>query len=120
MLGKQLDVLVMPHFGRSLRHHGNFHHVKPVGLRAGSQLPHVDRGGATHDGLLALVHRVVTGDQGISGAGFHFDEHQHTTVPAYQVELIAPVAWAAPVASHHDITVLLEKGAGHPFALLAG
>src|SRR5581483_3182327 len=101
-LGEKRDVLEMPHLRRApAGRDPHLHHVEPERRRRLARpRPQVGGAGASQHLLLPRVHRVIAGHQRAGRPRLHLDKDQHLAVPADKVDLIPPVARAAPVSRH--------------------
>ena len=86
----------------------------------GPEAGEVGVGGAAQHAAFPCVDRVVALDEGGGGARFHFDKDEHRAVEADEVELVASVARAAPVAREDaEVFPTLEPARGKAFAACA-
>lgn len=62
------------------------------------QLPQVRFAGSSKRAFLALIDRVIPGNERVCRPRFHFDEDQDLTIATNQIDLLPPVMGIAPVA----------------------
>ncbi len=103
-------VLVVHHLRWQTPAERDLDDIEAERARRRRELPEVGLHRPTQRAFLALVHRMITADQRTLGACLHLNENEHVSIATNQVDLIALVARAAPVARYDGITLAaLEK-----------